>query len=119
MRQLVEPPLDLAEPPIDPAQLGAQRLHVVLTGGEPVLDRREHALAAARDVVLGALDDVVDRVGDPASSSLSSLARVDRRLNGAVDGLTQSLLDVAALGDRSRIAVPAVARRPRRIGCRA
>jgi hypothetical protein len=50
---------------------------------------------------------------------LSSLARVDRRLNGAVDGLTQSLLDVAALGDRSRIAVPAVARRPRRIGCRA
>ena len=109
-RQLVEPPLDLAEPPVDPPQLGAQRLHVVLAGGQAVLDRREHALATARDVVLSALDDVVDGVGDAAGGVLGALARVDGGADGAVDGLAQGLLDVAALGhtvEDSRAARPA------------
>lgn len=85
-------------------QLGAHGANVVLRGGKAVLHGRPDRTAAARDVALGSLDEVVDRVGHAAGGPLSALARVDRGAYRPLDGLAQGFLDVAALGHAARIA---------------
>ena len=88
-----EPLLDRVEPATDRAQLGLE-LAYVLVGGRPArVDRLGHGLAAAGDPLLGALAQVVHRLGQVVDRALGGVAaaagRPERGLDRSLHRLAQ------------------------------